>query len=994
MRRVERVRLGAACASGAFLLAGLLDLLFARTALSGIADRLLFSGATLLLLASSGAAIGLLLAIGWPWLGRPAGLALGTAIVTYPLGRALFSGAWISRRVAPSLGGLAIACLLALAMVAAARRIRPHWSWALWGVGLYLVDAWAWRPLYPAAHVIVALAYGCCFALSLAPLAQRLRLPPGHWLLWATCALAGISGSLLLASKHNAIRFALLERTNAARKIAQPLMAVFPPAYEENEPRFLHQAFASSQSTAQPAAFDRTGSDTKTLLAGANVVLVTVDALRADRMRALRHGQPLMPNLQRLAQRAVVFETAYTQAPHSAFSLASLMTSDYVHATSALRQTRNPSLAEILRASGYRTTAIYSEGVFFTGHEKLDAFAHSHFGFDNARTGERDAEETTVEALDAIEDARQQDSPLFLWVHYFDPHEPYQARPRFNFGSRPLDLYDAEVATVDAALPRLFQGLETLSRPTILVVTADHGEEFGEHGGVYHGSSLYEEQVRVPLVVAAQGLTARHITSTVELVDVAPTLLRLLGVTVPTSMLGDDLGDALIGHAFEMPAFSEVDTKKMVAIAQTKLIYDYRRHTWELYDLAADAVERSNRFDDDPARAATLKQELFAWLDRIEAAIAAEGRKRPAGLDLGRMGDLRAVPALAALVQSPRAAAEDRIEAARLLSKLQDRAALPALWDATRRSDGTLREEALIALGELFDKRAREPLAALLGVSDGEINTRAAIALAKLGDPRAASVLAASLNATDSELRLRSARYLGWVGRRSEVEPLLRAASDMRLRLQAVLALGRIGGRASDERILPFLLERMQRDDYADVQNYSAVALGYLGDARALEPLVLRVRSGDVRWAPETLVRLGALEKGILGGADVGPAETARLRGVVHCTEKRTHDVEDYLGATSCQAGEHVVIHARALASGRRPSALLLRARAIGSGVVDAVVSVTIGGRPVGTATLVPSWTEATLAWPDDLNGSPAEVVLTPMPKTQRFELDHVLYLP
>ena len=130
--------------------------------------------------------------------------------------------------------------------------------------------------------------------------------------------------------------------------------------------------------------------------------------------------------------------------------------------------------------------------------------------------------------------------PSLLWVHYFDVHEPYQET---TFGSGELDRYDSEILHVDRELARLICELEArFEREVVIAITADHGEEFREHGGVYHGSTLYDEQVRVPLVAARARARARRASRRPSRsIDIAPTLLGAVGVPVPASMRGRDL---------------------------------------------------------------------------------------------------------------------------------------------------------------------------------------------------------------------------------------------------------------------------------------------------------------------------------------------------------------------------------------------------------------------------------------------------------------------
>src|SRR5207253_145373 len=121
----------------------------------------------------------------------------------------------------------------------------------------------------------------------------------------------------------------------------------------------------------------------------------------------------------------------------------------------------------------------------------------------------------------------------FVWVHFFEPHEPYVAHPEFPFGSGDLDRYDSEIAYTDAAIGRLLEYVDAHVPSTVVVLAADHGEEFDEHGGRYHGSSLFEEQVHVPLLIRVPGVPAREIAEPVELIDIAPTVLNLLDIPVP-----------------------------------------------------------------------------------------------------------------------------------------------------------------------------------------------------------------------------------------------------------------------------------------------------------------------------------------------------------------------------------------------------------------------------------------------------------------------------
>jgi arylsulfatase A-like enzyme len=224
------------------------------------------------------------------------------------------------------------------------------------------------------------------------------------------------------------------------------------------------------------------------------------------------------------------------------------------------------------------------------------SYGESRFGFDYTETALREAPVLTDQVLNYLQDFNTSGKrKLFLWVHYFDVHEPYENHPEYQFGQQNVDLYDSEIAYVDAAVGRLIAAVSQLPGPTIFILTSDHGEEFKEHGGYYHGSSLFEEQIRVPLIIGVPGLGPRSIQTPAQVVDIAPTVLSLLGQRIPESIRGHSLVPELLGKGDpDRTAFAEVHTKKMVRYKQLKLIHDFRHGTYEFYNLQHDPQERNN----------------------------------------------------------------------------------------------------------------------------------------------------------------------------------------------------------------------------------------------------------------------------------------------------------------------------------------------------------------------------------------------------------------
>ena len=287
-----------------------------------------------------------------------------------------------------------------------------------------------------------------------------------------------------------------------------------------------------------------------------NIILITLDTTRADRMGFLGSERGLTPNLDGLARQGIVFSRAYAQVPLTTPSHAVILTGTYPEFNNvnylgdSLGKTL-PFLPDILRRNGYRTAAFVGALVldpsklapgFARGFETYDAGYHRRRGNeDRYRSLERRGEEVVNRALVWL--SKHPAGPFFLWVHLYDPHDPYSAPEPFNtrYKAQP---YDGEIAYTDSVVGKLIAGLKTrgLFDNSLLAVTADHGEAFGEHGERHHGIFLYDETIHVPLVFKFPGRTApRKIADRVGLVDVAPTILQSAHLPVPPVMQGKSL---------------------------------------------------------------------------------------------------------------------------------------------------------------------------------------------------------------------------------------------------------------------------------------------------------------------------------------------------------------------------------------------------------------------------------------------------------------------
>jgi arylsulfatase A-like enzyme len=588
----------------------------------------------------------------------------------------------------------------------------------------------------------------------------------------------------------------------------------------------------------------------------ADVILITIDALRSDHVGAYGYPRATTPNIDALAARGVRFVRTYSQAPHTSFSVASMLTGKY-YPTIARLAPGDPHdpIAAVLRRYGWKTAAFYPPAVFFVDAHKLKAYEDTNFSFEYVKFEFLDA----FKRLDQIESFFTQEKPgkTFLWLHLFEPHEPYDERPGHSFGHRDLDRYDSEIAYTDAAVGKLLAYL-TAHRPgAVVILTADHGEEFDEHSGRYHGSTLFEEQIRVPLIIAVPGVVPHVVEGPVELIDLTPTILGLLDIPIPARMRGTDLGPWLAAPPASNtrlpPAFAEVGEKRMVVSRTDKLICELNWGYCSFYDLRLDPREQKNLAEEQPERAAGLKRLLDDWLDdhvRFEPQLV-RGLANPAGgevpraIERGRLGDLGAVADLAALLRSSQPVPVRR-EAARLLVALpprsETRAGVLAGLDS---DDREVRWWAAVAATRLGDTASQERLRTLVAAPDADpgerdLRVQAALALAYRSDRSGVPVLAEALDHCEQAVLLCQLiiQKLGGLRDPRAVPALLRHLPEVQNRREMVDALGDI----ADPRVGPVLVERLRSDEYVTVRAQAATALAKIGGPAATAGLLWSLR--------------------------------------------------------------------------------------------------------------------------------------------------------
>ena len=386
-----------------------------------------------------------------------------------------------------------------------------------------------------------------------------------------------------------------------------------------------------------------------------NVLLVTIDTLRADRVGCYGRAQALTPTMDGLAARGVRFATAVAHVPLTAPSHASILTG-VTPLGHGVRDNGGYALppqirtaAEDFGQAGYRTAAFVSgfplnrRFGFDRGFETYDD--HLPKGNDPRRAlhVERFADATTDAVLRWMvePDPSPGRRPFFLWVHYYDPHAPYEPPAEFaaRFAAEP---YDGEVAFVDAQLARLLRKLEEKGElvRTLILVTADHGESLGEHGEQSHGLFIYDSTLRVPFLVAGPGIAPGRVAETVARgIDVLPTLLEGAGFPPRPEIEGRSLRPAIEGREMsDAPAYAETLYPQRELGWAPLFAWRTSRHKMieapkpELYDLEKDPGEAQNRAAGENARFVEMQQKLQAALSRpapdAASAVDAEAAER------------------------------------------------------------------------------------------------------------------------------------------------------------------------------------------------------------------------------------------------------------------------------------------------------------------------------------------------------------------------------
>lgn len=383
-----------------------------------------------------------------------------------------------------------------------------------------------------------------------------------------------------------------------------------------------------------------------------NVILITIDTLRADHLGCYGYKENTSPNLDRFASEGMLFKRCYAQASETAASLTSLLTGHYPHETTVTKNEiplplQLTTMAEYLKKEGYTTGAIVANYVL----RKRNRFDQGFDFYDDSfpdtvptrKTAEKNALSVTAAATQWLD--KNASKKFFLWLHYMDPHGPYtppapykdqffwdKAEPDLAFcpnekgkGGIPtyqrlgdnkkrsfyVAQYDGEIAYLDNALGSLLKTIEQkgLLENSIVVITADHGEEMGEHGYYFaHGETLYTSSLHIPLIIR-YGSKKDVVEIPVQSVAILPTILKEMGIKNLTELPGQDL----FGAEKPGPIFSEIRHYQSLIDGDRAVLFDSKTGQTSLYDLGKDRLELRNI----PTTTSSVKKRKKSLLEQL-----------------------------------------------------------------------------------------------------------------------------------------------------------------------------------------------------------------------------------------------------------------------------------------------------------------------------------------------------------------------------------------
>jgi arylsulfatase A-like enzyme len=505
--------------------------------------------------------------------------------------------------VSPALVGGLLGLVLCGALGALLGAIRGRWLQGgamLGALALAYVNPWILGGDYPSVHLAITLLSFVVLSHTVARLVPR--LPRLTRAAFAIAALFVAWTPIELVVAPRSVR----QTVTVVSGSALPLYAMrWVPSGPSRRARPL--AFAQPEwFTSRKGRADIAPAPRTVLPDNGAVLLLTVDALRADVLATHKHDA-ILPNLAKIRDRSLRFTVARSPSPSTLTTATALFSGKYY---SQIYFTEDrPGKVLPLRDRSQRVPELLSRASVKTVHVRalhgIGRDSGVGRGFDEEPTTSRDygrAAEVVDRIVEQFDDlTRHPERRLFLYTHFIDSHAPYTLGGK---RATPFDSYLAELELVDRALGRLLEALERrqLAGRCLLVVSADHGEAFGEHGMRYHARSVYDELLRVPLYFHHPHVPPRDVATPVSLIDLPPTLLDLFRIATPGDFMGQSLVPFLYGEApaLTRPIAADSGRRKQALVFPdgVKVLRDLLRDTVEVYDITKDPKETRDLTDD------------------------------------------------------------------------------------------------------------------------------------------------------------------------------------------------------------------------------------------------------------------------------------------------------------------------------------------------------------------------------------------------------------
>ncbi len=417
---------------------------------------------------------------------------------------------------------------------------------------------------------------------------------------------------------------------------------------------------SASAASAAPAASTSAASANGRPTAPQNVLFITIDSLRGDEMPWAGYSREVAPNLAKLAKDAVVYENAYSLSSYTAKSVGGFLSSRYpstLYRDGLFFQkyfAANLFLAEVLQAKGIQTIGWHAHLYFGRGKGLEQGFSTWELvpgiTFDPQTDNHVTSEKMTKLGIELLSKPENTGKQFFAWAHYMDPHDVYNKhKESADFGSKGRDKYDSEIFFTDLWVGKLLEWAEQQPwwKNTAVIISADHGEAFGEHQLYRHAFEIWEVLIRVPLIVKVPGAAPRHIAERRSAIDLAPTILDLMGVAAPPEFMGKSMAPELYGAVPENrePIVAELTEDSHNPPRRALIKGDYKliivgngvRHM--LYDIKTDPTELVDLAAKEPEKLAEMKALAKSVYEKLPTVEPAGGAKlKEGGTARGPMG--------------------------------------------------------------------------------------------------------------------------------------------------------------------------------------------------------------------------------------------------------------------------------------------------------------------------------------------------------------------